>query len=209
MAVQNGKQISAVLQQLRQADEIWERYVFRQDGDIPGKIEMLLGWLMNLLRDEMKTETPDAVSEYLTAEDVESEAAAQLVSKVQNSLQFYFSFSVLRKLEEKDKTALQGLLTAVYERYIVRFERGYLHQIRPKECSKDEWNEIADRMDYLTDYYVSRSFTRKGIADDLLDETGLQKETCGYWADLIDRNYLLLKLNHITQELGKLRENDV
>lgn len=40
-----------------------------------------------------------------------------------------------------------------------------------------------------------------------MDETGLGEETCEYWADLIDRNYLLLKLNYITVELEKLQDN--
>ena len=70
-------------------------------------------------------------------------------------------------------------------------------------------NEIASVLEKedVTDYYVSRSYTKKGIVRDLIDESGLSEESCEYWADLIDQNYLLLKLNYITEELGKIRIN--
>lgn len=206
--MQNGRQISELIQQLRQLDKQWERYIPGRIGDASEEIKSLINHLMSLLRVELKREPEKAVSEYLQAENIQPETAEQMIKRVSNSLQFYFCFSALRRLEEKDRTALQGLLAAVYEKYIVRFERGYLNQIKPEECDREEWNEIADRMDYLTDFYVSRSYTRKGIAADLMYESGLQEETCEYWADLIDKNYLLLKLNYITQELEELKDGE-
>jgi len=195
--------------QLGHTDEQWGNYIPGQGNDGPGKVKELINHLMSLLRDELKTEQKEVMTEYLQTEGVQKDIAEKLVNRVFNSLQFYFCFSVLRKLEEKDRTALLGVLTGIYEKFIVRFERGYLSKIKPEECDREDWNEIAERMDYLTDYYVSRNYTKKGMISDLMDESGLQEETCEYWADLIDKNYLLLKLNYITEELGRLRKNDL
>ena len=204
--MQNGKQITEIIRQLRQTGHEWEKYAAGRDNPPEKEIALLKNRLIYFLRAELKTEDAEAVLKYLMTEGMSEETAAGLVERVKDTLQFYFRFHVFRELEKTDETKLQGLLTAVYEKYIVRFERGYLQQIRPELCSAEEWNEIADRMEYLTDYYVSRSYTRKGIAEDLMDETGLKGDTCEYWAELIEKNYLLLKLNYISAELENLKD---
>ena len=207
MAMQNGRQITEVIRQLGQTENDWEKYIVSREEPPTREVYSLKNRLMNLLRAELKTEKEENVLEYLLGEGVSEETARNLTEKIRDTLQFYFSLSVFREMEKIDRAKLLGLLTSIYEKYIVRFERGHLQQIRPELCSAEEWNEIANRMDYLTDYYISRSYTRKGILEDLMDETGLGEETCEYWADLIDRNYLLLKLNYITVELEKLQDN--
>lgn len=205
MAMQNGKEIMKLIYRLGQIDPQWEKTIRNRSADLEGEAYFLVNRLLSLLRAELKIETAERVSEWLQAEGVSAETAEYLVKKMYSSLQFYFSFSVLREMEEKDQTMLFGMLASIYEKYIVRFERGYIQEICPETCSCEDWEEIADRMGFLTDYYVSKSYTRKGIAKDLMEESGLQEETCEYWADLIDRNYLLLKLNYITQELENSR----
>lgn len=61
-------------------------------------------------------------------------------------------------------------------------------------------------MDYMTDFYVSRSYTRWGIIRDLLDESGLSEEICDYWAELIEQNYMQLKMNYIVESLESIKE---
>lgn len=170
-------------------------------------MRFLVSRLFNLLRAELKTEDAGQVSEYLQEKGVSAETAEGIVKQVQNSLQFYFSCSVFRKMEEQDQSMVLGLLMSIFEKYVVRFEPGYIRRMRPELCSVQEWDELVDGIDGFTNYYVSRSYTRNGIIVDLMDESGLRMETCEYWAELIEKNYLLLKLNYITEELKEIQNN--
>lgn len=205
--MQNGKQITELIQQLWETDQDWEKYIGDNDEDIPEAVDVQMNRLMYELRAVLKTGAVDEVLQCLCEAGTKPAMAELLVKNVKKSLEFYFNFLPLRHLEKQDKILLKGLLSSIYQKYIIRFERGYLSQIEIGEIKREELYNIADRIDYLTDYYVSRSYTKKGIVRDLIDESGLSEESCEYWADLIDQNYLLLKLNYITEELGKIRIN--
>ena len=119
-------------------------------------------------------------------------------------LQFYSGFSLLRELETKDEITLKGLLAIIYQKYIVRYEPGYVQRMEVGKYSEEELMGIVSRITYLTDYYIVRSYTVKGMVDDLRDETGLSRENCEYWADLIEQNYQMLKMNYILEQMGRI-----
>lgn len=129
-----------------------------------------------------------------------------MIGKARHSLEFYRAFSFLRELERKDQTELKGLLSCLYQKYIVRYEPGYLRYISDGKYDEDIVEDVANRIEYLSNYYVGRSYTMQGMLRDLQDETGLSKENCEYWADLIDRNYHDLKMNCILDELREIRK---
>ena len=66
---------------------------------------------------------------------------------------------------------------------------------------------VANQMKYLTDYYISRSYSVQGIIRDLQDETGLMEENCAYWADMIEQNYRGLKMDYLIRELERANES--
>lgn len=204
--MQNGKQISEIIQQLQFFDKRWEDCVLNEETEMPENMRSQVGRLMYELRIAMKSEPEKVVRSFLFEEHISEATVETLIKRTQNALQFYFAFNALRKIEKRDKKALEGLLTSVYQKYIVRMERGYLERIELEGCSREEIFDIANRMRYLTDYYVSKRFTRKGMIRDLWDETGLSDEICEYWAELIDQNYMELKMNYIVGELERSRK---
>lgn len=206
MEMQSGKQVLEVISKLRSMDKQWEVFALETQEEIPEEVHMQLGRLFQLLREELKIKEAGQVEAELIEAQVSKELVQKLMEETKKSLRFYFNLAPLRKLEERDKTALQGLLATIYQKYIVRLERGYLRQIPLEECTSEELYEIARCMDSLTDFYVSRSYTRQGMIRDLLDETGLSQDTCGCWAELIEQNYLLLKLNLIVLELESIKK---
>ena len=206
MQTQSGKQISEVISKLRSMDEQWEAYVLGIKKDPPEELYMQMGQLFQILREELKKREPDQVEEELRETQASEELVQKLMEETGKTLRFYMHLAPLRKLENRDKTALKGLLTAIYQKYIVRLERGYLRQLHLEECTNEELYEIARYMDSMTDFYVSRGYTRQGIIQDLQDETGLSMDACGYWADLIEQNYMLLKLNYIVEELEDIKK---
>lgn len=204
--MQNGKKISELIQNLKSGDEQWESYILDAKKEIPKELRAYMNQLVDALREAFKEEKEEAV-QYLKDELSGEEAAERLSETVEKTLRFYRSFSLIRKLEKQEPAVVKGLISAIYQKYIVRWERGWLKELAAERYQEEELSELARRMDYLTDYYVARAYTRQAMVMDLRYETGLSVENCEYWAELIDQNYLMLKMNYIVEELNKIKKN--
>lgn len=205
MEQQNGSLISDLITKLQDIDEAWEMYVLEEQKERTEEVDLLLTRLERSLREEWKQGGREEVLEELQRAGVSVEAAEQLTRETQRSLRFYIRFEPLRKLDSQDRVALKGILTSIYQKYIVRLEPGYVKRLKLEGCRSEELQEMAQAMDYLTDFYVSRSYTRWGIIRDLLDESGLSEESCDYWAELIEQNYMQLKMNYIVESLENIK----
>lgn len=205
MEQQNGSLISDLIAKLQDIDEAWEMYVLEEQKERTEEVDLLLTCLERSLREEWKQGGREEVLEELQRAGVSVEAAEQLTRETQRSLRFYIRFEPLRKLDSQDRVALKGMLTSIYQKYIVRLEPGYVKRLKLEGCRSEELQEMAQAMDYLTDFYVSRSYTRWGIIRDLLDESGLSEESCDYWAELIEQNYMQLKMNYIVESLENIK----
>ena len=159
-----------------------------------------------MLRQELKAEEPETVREYLRLLKVRNETAEKLIKTAKSMLQIYMEFSLLRELEDRSDESVRGLLSTIYNKYIVRFEPGYLNNFANKKYDEDVLGNLVACITYLTDYYIARSYTMQGIIKDLEDESGLSQENCEYWGELIEQNYSMLKMNYIVSELGKIKK---
>lgn len=206
MEMQNEKRISEILQKLWADDGQWEAFVLDEEKEGEEEVIEKIRRLLRMLRQELKEGDEEEIREYLGREKLRKETIDKLVEKAKGMLQLYEEFRFLRELERKDDTALKGLLSAAYQKYIVRFEPGYLNHMAAEKYDEEKLLDIVRDMDILTDYYISRSYTRQGMMRDLQDETGLSWENCEYWAELIDGNYQALKMNYIVEELREIRK---
>lgn len=204
--MQNGKKISELIQNIKSGDAQWEDYILNGEKEIPKELRVYMNQLLDALREAFKEEKEETV-QYLREMLSGEEAVERLSESVEKTLRFYRSFSLIRKLEKKEPAVVKGLISAIYQKYIVRWERGWLKELVTERYQEEELSELARRMDYLTDYYVARAYTRQAMVVDLRYETGLSVENCEYWAELIDQNYLMLKLNYIVEELNKIKKN--
>ena len=168
---------------------------------------MRIGRLINALRQEMKEKEADEVKKYLRQMQLREETVEILIKRAENILRLYREFSVLRELENRDAAALRGMLSIIYQKYIVRFEPKYITHMATEKYNEEVLINVANRIGNLTDFYVSRSYTVQGMVKDLRDETGLSQVNCEYWADLIEQNYLALKLNYIIEELNGIKRS--
>lgn len=203
--MQNGDRISELIQKLWLTDRKWEIFVLSEEkADDNEEVKKLINYLVRVLRKELKTGDRTEIKEYLQEERLKRETAEKLIDNALEMLQFYSGFSLLRELETKDEITLKGLLAIIYQKYIVRYEPGYVQRMEVGKYSEEELMGIVSRITYLTDYYIVRSYTVKGMVDDLRDETGLSRENCEYWADLIEQNYQMLKMNYILEQMGRI-----
>lgn len=203
--MQNGTAISELLQKLQQIDASWESFISGGKQPDNAEVEKKIRLLVKILRQELKAEEEEEVRNYLLSEGVGKETAEKLVGNAREMLQLYIDFEVLREWEDRSGIELKGILDAIYRNYIVRYEPGYLEQLKNEVCDGEKLRSIAEQMDYLTDYYISRSYTRNKIVQDLRDETGLMEENCEYWADLIERDYMALKMNYIVAGIERMQ----
>ncbi len=203
--MKSGRKISELIQDLQSIDEQWET-VFLNEEKREKETEEKLDRLLNVLRQELKAEEPETVREYLRLLKVRNETAEKLIKTAKSMLQIYMEFSLLRELEDRSDESVRGLLSTIYNKYIVRFEQGYLNNFANKKYDEEVLGNLVACITYLTDYYIARSYTMQGIIKDLEDESGLSLENCEYWGELIEQNYSMLKMNYIVSELGKIKK---
>lgn len=203
--MKSGRKISELIQDLQSIDKQWET-VFLNEEKREKETEEKLDRLLNVLRQELKAEEPETVREYLRLLKVRNETAEKLIKTAKSMLQIYMEFSLLRELEDRSDESVRGLLSTIYNKYIVRFEPGYLNNFANKKYDEDVLGNLVACITYLTDYYIARSYTMQGIIKDLEDESGLSQENCEYWGELIEQNYSMLKMNYIVSELGKIKK---
>ena len=123
--MKSGRKISELIQDLQSIDEQWET-VFLNEEKREKETEEKLDRLLNVLRQELKAEEPETVREYLRLLKVRNETAEKLIKTAKSMLQIYMEFSLLRELEDRSDESVRGLLSTIYNKYIVRFEQGYL-----------------------------------------------------------------------------------
>jgi len=203
--MKSGRKISELIQDLQSIDKQWET-VFLNEEKREKETEEKLDRLLNVLRQELKAEEPETVREYLRLLKVRNETAEKLIKTAKSMLQIYMEFSLLRELEDRSDESVRGLLSTIYNKYIVRFEPGYLNNFANKKYDEEVLGNLVACITYLTDYYIARSYTMQGIIKDLEDESGLSQENCEYWGELIEQNYSMLKMNYIVSELGKIKK---
>ncbi len=205
--MQNGNGISELIGKLYSIDEQWELSLTDEKRSGGEQSDRGIGRLINALRQEMKEKEADEVKKYLRQMQLREETVEILIKRAENILRLYREFSVLRELENRDAAALRGMLSIIYQKYIVRFEPKYITHMATEKYNEEVLINVANRIGNLTDFYVSRSYTVQGMVKDLRDETGLSQVNCEYWADLIEQNYLALKLNYIIEELNGIKRS--
>lgn len=205
MAIQNGKKISELIQKLQTSGIQWEELVLDEDREGDDEVNEYIRRLYKALRQELKEGDEEEISRYLQKEQLQQKTIDTLIKRAKDMLGFYRAFSLLRDLEDKNEDALKGWLSAIYQKYIIRYEPGYLYRMEAGKYDMDYLADVADRINYLTDYYVSRSYNMPSMTRDLQDETGLSLDSCTYWAEIIEQNYQTLKMNYILEELKEIR----
>ena len=186
--MENGKTISKTMQKLQEVDKEWELHLLDGGAEMGDEVSELVDRLFTAVRQELKT-------------------ADKFIRDIQETLEFYSGFSFLRDIEENNELELRGLLSIIFQKYIIRFEPGYMNRLINTTYDGKELIRVANQMKYLTDYYISRSYSVQGIIRDLQDETGLMEENCAYWADMIEQNYRGLKMDYLIRELERANES--
>lgn len=129
-----------------------------------------------------------------------------LLKDIENSLKIYFSFSCLRKIQEKQSEQVKTVLDYVFENAILYYDPQFMNEYEKYNCkSKIDFLNVAKALNALVSFYLNRHFSSKNMLKDLEEETGLNAELCSYIVNIIMEDYQKLQLNFIIDSLQELQ----
>lgn len=121
-----------------------------------------------------------------------------ILDHANKSLVYYHRLGALRELDKAGKELVISFLGLVFDNYVMRFNPEFVNsweQFGMKD--KTEMLKVLETINYLTNFYVSNSFAKTAIKKDFLGESGLCDEVCDSYSELVDRNYMEIKINLI------------
>jgi len=197
---------SRVRQQLKELDQCnidWEG--IKKDGYNIGSTEdygelwfdavkSLRTLLKKLPPEECKKELKEETALYFWLNDV--------IEYADNSLYYYRNLAGLREIDERSSAEACNFISLAFENYVVRVNKDFL-----KTCQqfglKDEKDmlQILKMLDRLTNFYVSNCYSNNIIKKDFAGESDLSDEACETFINLVDKNYMEIKMNLIYHRL--------
>lgn len=114
------------------------------------------------------------------------------------SLGYYRQLAALRELDGKSKELAVSFLGRAFDNYVVRANPEFINtwkQFGMKDES--EMLQVIRTISFLTEFYVSHSYAKSAVKKDFYGESGLSEGVCDAYAELVDRNYMEIKINLI------------
>lgn len=124
--------------------------------------------------------------------------------QINQTLVYYNSFSVLRKLEQTDCSLVSSFIEDIFRFCLLRFDLDAFKKYSFSEKEKIE--NVVWAFDNLTDYYVRRLFTQNNVQQDFQNETGLSDTNTCLYGRLYEENFAELRLNSILNMLHSNQE---
>ena len=200
--MKNGR-IKSIISQLYELDLKWESHLLKNE-EIPVQTSNKIKELKLELKNLGKYEEEGEIKSLLLNNNLQEETVGYLLREMGTELSFYKGLTYLRVREEEGEIELRGFIDAVYQNFILRFDT----QFMSKWCSGPQGEEMRDviyRMGFLTEQWVKNRASKNDIVRMIQQEVGLEIENCIYWAEIVEANYMELKLNYI---MGQLKQKN-
>lgn len=127
-----------------------------------------------------------------------------LLEEVEQSLEVYFIFAFLRKLQEVNDKTVEEILDYLLDNAIIYFDPQFSNEYKQFGLeSQQEFVNIAKGLNWLIDYYISCHYTKTAMQRDLEDETGLNSKLCKHIAEKVWENYQVLQAEFIINFMKK------
>lgn len=121
-----------------------------------------------------------------------------LLEDVKKSLEFFFVFSELREIQNKNEDQAKKIIDYFYTNVIAYFDREFANAyVEFGFKTGESFFNTARALDALTEYYVSQHFAMGAIRKDIKEETEFSDNICDYLVDKICEYYHTLQLNVI------------
>lgn len=196
------------LRSLEQCEIDWER--LKKEGyNINSTDEHGELWFsaVRILRTFLKKMTPDACRKELKREISDYAWLDDVITYANDTLEYYRSLAGLRKIDERSSEIACNFLTLAFENYVVRVNKDFLKTNRQFETEEKDMLKILKMLDRLADFYVSNCYSCNIIKKDFQSESNLSDAACERFTDLVEKNYMEIKMNLIYNRLCYLQDN--
>ncbi|MBR5565686.1 MAG: hypothetical protein IKW08_05905 [Roseburia sp.] len=206
------KEIQEIISKFNEESPNWKEWIATVEE---------LDEVYNSRDSELFSELFASIREYVKKDDkkkleeigklIANEKAMDVILKCVNKmLMHYNNLSLLREIEKENKEFVGDFLEDIIENFIVRVDYQFVDEYeRYKINSHDEMKTILRTIDCLTEYYVRRIFTKRAIVEDFYDETGLAKENCIRYAEIVNKYFNEMKMNILMQDTEYIRQSMV
>lgn len=131
-----------------------------------------------------------------------------LLDDVKKSLEFFFTLSELRELQNKNEDKAKKIIDFLFDNVIVYFDRQFANMYNEFGFETlESFFDTARALDTLTEYYVSQHLPMNAINIDLKSETEFSDNICKYLTDKIRENYQTLQLK-IVMDMLQMERRD-
>lgn len=199
-----GIKIYELIQKLDETDKEWKEKI-QSVEDLTnlegGTLKRQAGEVINFLRNCLKEQKEDEVREFQNAVQ-EASTADAFLKYAEKTLIYYNSLKTLRMNEKENEEFVRAFLKDAFERYIVRFDPSLMWKYSQyhMESSKDMEKALC-AVECLTEYYVQRLWVKEYISRDFGEESGLKKESCEFYAELVERYFSDIRMNMVMHEV--------
>lgn len=199
-----------IIEELNNIDADWKIKVCEnqkleeiKNYELLQKIDELIG----IIRQYKKKSDAESLEDI--AQMIDAQSVIELLNQyVENSLVYFNTLSELREIERGNSEKVKEFLQDVIENYIVRVDMQIAKRFQTYNFkSEKSMVETYRAIDHLTEYYVRKLYVKSNIEEDFCEETGLSKESCQLYAELIDKYFQEIKMNIIMQGLECYRNN--
>lgn len=196
--------IYELIQKLDETDREWKRKIQSVEDLMNlegGVLKRQVGEIINFLRNCLKEQREDEIQEFQNAVQ-ETGTADAFLKYAEKTLIYYNSLETLRINEKENEEFVRAFLKDAFERYIVRFDPGLTRKYAEyhMESSKD-MEKALYAVECLTEYYVQRLWVKEYISRDFGEESGLKKESCEFYAELVEQYFSEIRMNMVMQEV--------
>lgn len=203
------EKIKEIVKKLNDIDEEWFLVFTKEKGNINERANIVpvLNELIKEVREICK-ESSEEKEQLLRKLVCDEEAYNNIIGFAKFTLVEYFTMAHFREIEEENIMKARHLLIDIFRNSIVRFDDSFVQKYEEYSFeSKEDFVEVLDVLDSLTDYYIKHHYTRNAIEREFKDDTGLNDELCRCYAQLYEENYNQIQMNVLLDMLGEQKKS--
>lgn len=200
-------EIGTVIEELNKKDIDWQKLKENNYNAYKEIYDDLIIRLIELFRSALKITSPDECQKGLKEVLELAGWVPDVFQYASATMGYYSSFRSLREMDETSIETVCILIERAFDNYVLRTDKDFLESFSMYGVkNQKELMNILRSLDILTDFYVANSCSKDTIKNDFQNESGLSDKACYLYAELVNKNYMEIKLNLIYNKLAELEK---
>lgn len=168
--------------------------------------KLLVYELFDVLRDFVKINEVNLT--IVLQEYINDTKTIKIINQIVDSSLIYYKKTIaLRHLEIENLALAKLFINDIFNFYIIRLDPEFYNYFEKYNLkSKDDIKNISECIDFLINFYISKSFVESFVVSDLINEIGISDELALYCGELYENNYQELKQNYFFSKINEIED---